>query len=41
MATAKMLGRLGWRGQCACCNRARPKRNIKREEKNLWQREQL
>jgi hypothetical protein len=32
----KMLGRLGWRGQCSCCNGPRSKRQLKAEEKRRW-----
>ena len=31
--TGKMLGRLGWRGQCSCCNGPKPKKAIRAEEK--------
>jgi hypothetical protein len=36
---AKMLGKLGWRGQCSCCNGPRGKDQIRSEEKRLWRRE--
>lgn len=29
----KMLGALGWRGQCSCCNGSRTKHQIRQEEK--------
>lgn len=35
----KMLGRLGWRGQCSCCNGPKPKKSIRAEEKRHWRRE--
>jgi hypothetical protein len=35
----KMLGKLGWRGQCSCCNGPKDKKAIRREEKRLWQKE--
>lgn len=34
-----MLGRLGWRGQCSCCNGPRSKHQIKREERRNLERE--
>jgi hypothetical protein len=36
---AKMLGRLGWRGQCACCNGPRYRKQIRAEERLGWLRE--
>jgi hypothetical protein len=36
---AKMLGRLGWRGQCSCCNGPRSKNQIRAEERLAWLRE--
>lgn len=36
---AKLLGRLGWRGQCACCDGPKGKRQIKREEEAQWRAE--
>lgn len=35
-----MLGRLGWRGQCSCCNAPRDKRSVRFEEKRQWQAEE-
>ena len=32
----KMIGKLGWRGQCSCCN---DKADMKAAEKHAWQRE--
>ena len=32
----KMLGRLGWFGQCSCCNGPRSKRQMKRYERRQW-----
>jgi hypothetical protein len=37
----KMLGRLGWFGQCSCCNGPRGKREMKRLEERQWRREQV
>ena len=34
-----MLGRLGWRGQCSCCNGPKAPKAIRSEEKRWWQRE--
>jgi hypothetical protein len=36
----KMLGRLGWFGQCSCCNGPRGKHEMKRLEERQWRREQ-
>jgi hypothetical protein len=36
---ATMLGRLGWHGQCSCCNAPRSKRQTKAEEERLWRSE--
>ena len=38
-SNVKMLGRLGWRGQCSCCNGPRGKKAIRAEEKRHWRRE--
>ena len=35
----KLLGRLGWHGQCACCCGPHGKKQIKREEERDWRRE--
>lgn len=35
----KMLGRLGWRGQCSCCNGPKDQKSIRAEEKRDWKRE--
>jgi hypothetical protein len=35
----KMLGRLGWRGQCSCCNGPKDKKAIRAEERLAWLRE--
>lgn len=35
----KMLGKLGWRGQCSCCNGPRSKKAIRAEEKRRWRAE--
>jgi len=35
----RMLGKLGWHGQCSCCNGPRSKHQIKRKEKKEWQNE--
>jgi hypothetical protein len=37
----KMLGRLGWRGQCGCCNGPRGKHSIKQEEARQWHKDVL
>lgn len=37
---AKMLGRLGWRGQCSCCNGPKDPKAIRAEEKRNWRKEQ-
>lgn len=37
---AKMLGRLGWRGQCSCCNGLKGKKAIRAEEKRRWRRDE-
>lgn len=34
-----MLGRLGWRGQCSCCNGPKDPKAVRAEEKRRWQRE--
>lgn len=34
-----MIGRLGWRGQCSCCNGPRDKGQIRSEEKRAWKRD--
>lgn len=31
-----MLGRLGWRGQCSCCNGPKDTKAIRAEEKRGW-----
>ena len=36
-----MLGRLGWHGQCSCCNGPDGKQEIKRQEDRAWRREAL
>lgn len=35
----KLLGRLGWYGQCACCSGPASKRQIKRREARLWRKD--
>jgi hypothetical protein len=35
----KMLGKLGWFGQCSCCNGPRGKREMKRYEQRQWERD--
>jgi hypothetical protein len=35
----KLLGRLGWHGQCACCCGNDDKRAVKRQEDRAWRRE--
>lgn len=37
-AVAKMLGRLGWRGQCSCCNGPKDVKAIRAEEKVQFRR---
>jgi hypothetical protein len=36
MRYGKMLGKLGWRGQCSCCNAPKDKKAIKQEEKGAF-----
>lgn len=35
----KLLGRLGWRGQCSCCNGPQDRKAIRAEETRDWRRE--
>lgn len=36
----RMVGSLGWHGQCACCCGADTKRQVKRQEDREWRREE-
>lgn len=36
---AKMLGRLGWYGQCACCNTNMDKSSLRLVEERQWRAE--
>ena len=36
---SKLLGKLGWRGQCSCCNGPKDKKAIRHEEDRFWRRE--
>lgn len=35
----RMYGRLGWHGQCSCCNSNREKRAVKAGEERQWRAE--
>ncbi len=37
----KLLGRLGWHGQCSCCNGPKPRKSVRAEEKLAWRRAEL
>lgn len=37
----KMLGKLGWHGQCSCCNGPRNKKDIKQQEARQWHKDVL
>lgn len=35
----RMFGKLGWHGQCSCCNENEGKKAVKAEEERDWRRE--
>lgn len=35
----KMIGKLGWHGQCACCCGKDGNQEIKRQEERQWRKE--
>lgn len=39
MTTAKMMGRLGWRGQCSCCSSPRGHDQVRVYETAQWLRD--
>ena len=36
---AKLIGRLGWHGQCACCSGPAGKDTIRAQEERAWRAE--
>ncbi len=41
MKQRKLLRKLGWRGQCSCCNSPKDKKAIRQEEQKEWKDETI